>query len=94
MSKYIRVDMPDGSKWDVPAAVVATNYVDNHFGKTRNYVWRQSFDAVMEQPDTLLDWAESNINWSYVEPHAQKVQDADIDYQDGWVNGQKEVVER
>lgn len=40
------------------------------------------------------DWAANNMNWSDVESQAKKLQDAPApDFQDGWMNGAKAVVE-
>lgn len=46
--KYLRITMPDGSKWDVPCDVIARNRIESE--------------------------AE------------------EVDYQEGWVNGEKEIV--
>lgn len=31
-TKYLRVTMPDGSKWDLPAEVIARNRADYYIG--------------------------------------------------------------
>lgn len=100
--KYLRITMPDGSKWDVPAQVIAnhraTYYADKekHDSTARTDAYREEFNFTMEDAYELKDWAANNMNWNYVEPHARKVADtpAGVDYQKGWVNGEKEIIEQ
>ena len=77
--KYIRVTMPDGSRWDVPAGLVAADRAAYYADQGDNY--EEEYDYTM--------------NWSDVEHAASFVaQDAGaVDYQEGWVNGKKEIVE-
>lgn len=98
--KNLRITMPDGSKWDIPVSVIALDRA--------KYYAREEFDGDVERSlaeDTMPlfdsddyeieDWAANNMNWSDVEAFATKVNDPteEIDYQEGWVNGEKEVVE-
>jgi hypothetical protein len=92
--KYLRVTMPDGSRWDVPAHLIATSrakyYAKNKFPK----LFEHEFDSTMGSLDRLLDWAENDMNWSQVKAYATKVEGAQpVDYEDGWTNGEKELVE-
>lgn len=87
MNKYLRVTMPDGSKWDVPAQIIAESCA-KHYDST-----------VRENPmgdEALIDWAENNMNWAEVSERAVRLELPRVkpDYQDGWVNGEKEVVEK
>jgi len=85
--KFLRVTMPDGSRWDVPAQVVVDDY-RRHYGGTE------------PEPDDyeLKDWAAGNMDWADVVEHARKIADGPAldahDFQEGWVNGEKEVVDR
>ena len=93
-TKYLRVTMPDGSKWDVPADLIAQHRAA-YFLKDRS---APEFDKQvqwdLDHPENLIEWAEGDMNWSDVRIHATRVFDGSVDYQDGWVNGEKEVVEK
>ena len=82
--KYLRITMPDNSKWDVPITVIA-NHRAEYFGE--NY-------PKISDKYALLDWAANNMNWEDVVLQAQKVLEPDVDYQEGWINGKKEIIEK
>lgn len=93
--------MPDGSRWDVPAAIIAEDRakyyarVDADAGEgtyDENYA-REYADTLRSSAD-LKDWAANNMNWSDVAAKAQRVQEPPpVDMQEGWTNGAKEIVE-
>lgn len=92
--KVLRITMPDGSKWDVPAKLVAANRARFYAEKGDDY--EGEFDFAMGDEYTLRDWAAGNMDWSDVEAEARKVSERvlePVDYQEGWVNGDKEVLE-
>jgi hypothetical protein len=102
MPKVIRVTMPDGSRWDVPADVVATHRA-HEFAKDEGYQpgtpdydgeFQIAHEYALAEHDELLDWAANNMNWADVEGVAVLVEAAPevVDYQEGWINGEKEVV--
>ena len=43
----------------------------------------------------IKDWAAINMNWSDVEAHAIEVSNdaEEPDYQEGWMNGKKDIIE-
>lgn len=93
--KYLRVEMPDGSEWDVPARLIADDYA-TYYAKADTAM---SFDDhradAMGDDEQLIDWAENNMNWSDVAAHAVRFFGEQFpDYHDGWINGVKEIVER
>ena len=57
-------------------------------------VYQEEFEFTMNDEDELIDWAQNNMNWDEVKQQAVKVSDGEIDWQDGWVNGEKEVIEK
>ena len=93
MRKYIRVKMNDGTIWDVPATLVATDRAD-YYDEKEPGCWQEEYDFTMEEEDELLDWALNNMNWGDVVEHAKMVgrNEEASDYQKGWVNGEHEVV--
>lgn len=46
-----------------------------------------------DDPFEIEDWAENNINWSEVVEHARLINEGETDYQEGWVNGDKELAD-
>ena len=100
--KVIRVTMPDGSKWDVPASHVAGNRAKYYASKVSNDPFSFEFERerkceheyAMSDDSELIDWAANNMNWCDVRMFAKQHSPAtEIDYQDGWCNGDKEVIE-
>ena len=105
--KYLRVTMPDGSKWDVPAKFIAedrAHYYAKRDASKRPVMTPEQFAEVfaeevkycIENDYELKYWAENNMNWIDVTHLATMVPTVPpkVDYQEGWVNGPKEVVER
>lgn len=92
--KYI-VEMPDGSRWAVPVHVIAANhaaeYADEYDGNTAVSL-EQGTKPLFADPDEIADWAKNSMDWADVKDFARPVEEADdIDFQDGWVNGEWSV---
>jgi hypothetical protein len=90
--------MPDGSKWDIPVNVIALDrakyYARKEFDGDIDRSLAEDTNPLFESDDyEIEDWAANNMNWSDVEEFATKVNDKEeVNYQEGWVNGEKEVV--
>lgn len=91
--KYLRVTMPDGTQWDVPAGAIAENRAGS-FHPVGTVQYADEIETTLKDDFTLMDWAENNMNWIDVKFHAVQVGAPKVDYQAGWVNGPKKVVER
>lgn len=98
--KYLRVTMPDGSKWDVPIKVIAESRA-RYYAKADGVSYEESYEKdtislFEEDAYNIEDWAANNMNWEDVKALAVRASDAedDVDFQEGWINGEKEVVER
>ena len=102
--KMIRVMMGDGSKWDVPLHIAAESCAMHWTNKayppalsTRSKwdeAYGREYEFAMSQADITMDWAVNNMDWNDVAKHAVRVNPSrPADYQQGWVNGEKEVVE-
>jgi hypothetical protein len=89
--------MPDCSKWDVPVSVIAQNraeyYKDAFDGDLQRSLDEDTLPLFEASRFEIEDWAANNMNWSDVERVAMMTSQPEIDYQEGWVNGGKEVVE-
>jgi hypothetical protein len=87
-----RVEMPDGSKWDVPVQAIVDSR-DEHYSDeqedTIGFIRAGSPDKYK-----ISDWAGNNMNWDEVMPYAVKasIPPVPVDYQEGWCNGEKEIV--
>jgi len=92
--KYI-VTMEDNSRWAIPVSIIANQ---------RAEFYKAEFDGDLQRSldeDTaplfesdhyeIADWAKNNMNWSDVVKVAECVTPAEIDFQDGWFNGEYEV---
>jgi hypothetical protein len=92
--KYLRVTMPDGSKWDVPASIVAENRALHYSDGVKDGDYDEEYETAMAHEYTIKDWAANNMNWSDVQDEARKVSEPNLgDFQEGWMNGEKEIVE-
>ena len=94
--KVLRVTMPDGSKWDVPAEEIAKHRASYYAVRDGNSdTFKREFDFAMSDNYELTDWAENNMNWEDVEAIATRwiaPVPGDVDYREGWVGGHKEVI--
>lgn len=94
MAKKLRVTMPDGSEWDVPAEIIAKSRADYYCSVDAETEFDEEYEYTLSDHEELIDWAENNMNWEDVEKFAQPLgARTKTDYQEGWVNGDKEVVE-
>lgn len=97
MAKHLQVTMPDGSKWAVPVEVIAMNraaYYAKAEGTTIEDSLNNDTNPVFEaDPFEIEDWAENNMNWSDVEHLAVCTGKGEIDFDDGWANGDKAVID-
>jgi hypothetical protein len=86
----LRVEMPDGSYWDVPAQAIVDSR-DEYYSDGEDTIG--SIRAQTMRPYEVYGWAAGNMNWDEVEPYADKVDHPapKVDYQDGWVNGTKTI---
>lgn len=93
--------MPDGSEWDVPADLVAHNraayYANKDTGETsgekHTALYKKEMEYTLRDHYELKDWAANNMNWEDVQSSATMHKAGSVDYQEGWVNGEKSVVE-
>lgn len=98
MAKELRITMPDGSIWAVPVMAIAMHRADSYKAEFGNDIQRSLHEDTLplfeSAPYEIEDWAANNMNWDEVEGQARCVQVSDdVDYQEGWCNGEKEVVE-
>jgi hypothetical protein len=86
--------MPDGSRWAVPAKVVADACIAYYAAEGQPF---HADDAAKVRTDrrAIEDWGKNDMNWDDVAAHAARLPDEPtaVDYQEGWVNGEWEFVD-
>lgn len=100
--KYLRVTMSDGSEWDAPAKLIANDRARCYCSREKlgnakayNDLFQKEFDYAINNDAELLDWAAGNMNWLDVAMEAEQTKmPDDVDYQEGWVNGKKQIIEK
>ncbi len=96
--KFLRVTMPDSSRWDVPVWVIsddrANSYVDEFNGSHERSLSEDTIPLFEEDEYEIVDWAANNMNWEDVEEWAVCAKDAVVDLDEGWANGSKKIVEK
>lgn len=95
--KSLEVTMPDDSVWSVPVEIIATHRAQQRISENDGSFARSLQDDTnaLFNSDSfeIEDWASNNMNWDDVKTFAVKVDSGEcVDYQKGWVNGDKEVV--
>ncbi len=92
-----RIEMDDGSKWDVAVSVIAENrahYYSKEFeGDLQKSLDEDTWPFFDSDHYAIEDWAKNNMNWDDVKHDAIKISDATPDYDDSWVEGDVEIVE-
>ncbi len=100
-NKFLKVTMPDGSKWKVSVRVIAEHRARYYFEEKKEF---ESLEQSLKE-DTLQlfeedeyeveDWSENKMNWSDVEKYAIQIKTSKMsseEFQEGWVNGMKEII--
>jgi len=91
--KYLRVTMPDGSRYDIPARVIAEDRAKYYVENDSNANYEDELTFALSDDYELKDWAANNMDWVYVKDYAKKVEEvAEVDFHEGWINGDQEIV--
>lgn len=101
--KYLRIEMPDGSVWELPAQMIAHErakyYAESDAGRPDgdefDRVYAEEVEYSLSEDSELLDFAAGNFNWSDVQSSCRMVEGPkSVDYDAGWRNGRKWIEER
>lgn len=95
MAKYLVVQMPDGSEWEVPVQLIAEDRAVRRAqrdlerdGTPYQETYDEELDYGLSDTDELHDWAKNNMRWSDVQETAVRIKEAPpVDYDEGWCNG-------
>ena len=94
-AKRLYIDMPDASKYAVPIEFIARHraeyYAKNYEGDVVKSLLNDTLPLFESYEDEIHDWSSNNMNWSDVQDVAVLVKNPDIDYDDGWCNGEWKV---
>ena len=96
IEKSIHIDMPDRSVWAVPVRNVA-NHRASYYAKRDGVTQAESLanetlPLFEEDNDEVMDWLENNMDWVDVKDDAVLVKSGKVHFQEGLVNGDKEIV--
>lgn len=102
MNKYLRVQMSDGTMFDIPAEVIAEHragYFENNSAEKLTYhsssvkprLYSAERDYALNNDEILICWAESKMGWKDIEPYARMVSKG-INYEAEWPKAKKQVI--
>lgn len=98
MKNLMTIKMDDGSTWGVPIEVIARhreNFYANKFnGDIEESLKQDTIPFFEEDEYNIEDWASNNMNWDDVKKHAMLIESGNVDYQEGWINGEKGFVQQ
>lgn len=82
----------------MPVDMIARNRAAHYAHEFGGDVERSLAEDTMQMFESddyeIHDWAVNNMNWDDFKGHQLKLSDASpVDFQDGWLSGEKEVVE-
>ena len=97
LSKELHITMPDESVWAVPVNMIANHraeyYAHEFGGDVQRSLAEDTLPLFRASDYEIEDWAANNMNWCDIQHAARCVTAGDVDYQEGWVNGEKSVKE-
>jgi len=102
VKKYLRVQMPDGTMYDIPAEVIAEHragYFENNSAEKLTYhassvkprLYHAEKEFALNNDDILIEWAETKMEWKDIEPYAKKVK-KEGGYEKEWRTAEKKVI--
>lgn len=95
MKRAYAITMENGDVYGIPAEVIADHYA-KHYLKEHGEDYEENYEAMLHWFDTndyeFADWAKNNMDWDDVKHAAVLLEkhEADVDFEEGWVNGQYE----
>lgn len=90
MHKYMTIELPDGSKWGVPVAMIARHragYYAYEFGGDVERSLAEDTIPLFESDDyEIQDWAVNNMLWSDFDGHQVQLECAPSpDFERAWI---------
>ena len=79
----------------MPALIIAQNRAREIVKTDTEASFDEEVAYALHEEYEIHDWAANNMNWEDVVLQAQIVnEDKKVDYQEGWMNGDKEIIEK
>lgn len=89
--KFLHIIMPDHSVWKVDIEFIADNRAD-YYSEFKGEDYDTIYKETIEDSNILIEWTENGMEWSDVSRVAIKIRDGKVDYEEGWSNGYKRIV--
>jgi len=89
--KQIRIEMEDGSKWDVPLNIVAENKANYYCESIAEFEREKTL--VMNVESEGIDWLQNNMDWDDVKSVAVRVESEIPDYNKMMVNADMKIID-
>ena len=90
-NRFLRVEMSDGSWWEIPAKIVCFHALD-HLNIQGNKEKIDFLSNFIKDDDKIIDWAEGNMSWEDVKTHGIIVRHIEKNYKKDWKKGMKWIV--
>jgi hypothetical protein len=95
-NKVYQVTMEDGSVWHIPIIIIAMNHA-KYYASADEISFEESLKNTtamfLDDDYEIEDWARSNMNWEDVVTTAIMFKSPpESDHQEGWVNGDAEII--
>jgi len=96
LDKQYIITMEDQSQWAVPVKVIALNraayYAEKEFdGDLERSLQEDTVPFFEADDEAIEDWAKNNMLWIEVVEFASQVKSPEIDFEDGWANGEATI---
>lgn len=97
MSKYLVVQMNDGSEWGVPVELIARDrakhYSHEFDGDVEKSLSEDTNPLFEDDAYEIQDWAVNNMNWSDFKGHQIRIKEAsEPDFQEAWMSNSKYIL--
>lgn len=102
MNKYLRVEMPDGVMYDIPAEIIAEHRahffesssaekLTYHASSIQPRLHRAEKEFALENDEVLIEWASERMEWKDLVNFAKKVEQ-EKNYDKDWKAAPKKVI--
>lgn len=103
MTKFLRVQMSDGTMYDIPAEIIAEHraaYFESNSAEKLAYhsssvsprLHSMEKDFALNNDEILVEWASRKMTWKDIEPHAVKVEPETNNNDSDWPDAPKTVI--
>jgi hypothetical protein len=96
IDKKYRIEMPDGTHWDIPIRVIAKHralFFASHYDNDSTRSFTEGTTPMFEQHSyEIANYARNHMTWDDVKAHAiQAIELKDMSYETGWVRGKHKI---